>query len=148
VSCYGDQRTIYEKTMKSYSSFCAHCCHQKSVSVLLQFVCKFQMSDLDCGLCILFLIRGLKYNFLVNSVAATIPSSLFSVSDKSTFIRQTTATISGEEAIPIHTSTGVRHARPCAVAHFAHPLRHHCVNLFLSHTVRNVRLCSLCHVNS
>jgi hypothetical protein len=48
-----------------------------------------------------------------------------SVTDISTYIRQTTATTQGGKAIPIHTTTGLRHARPWAVAHFAHPVRRH-----------------------
>jgi hypothetical protein len=38
----------------------------------------------------------------------SIPSSLLSVADKNTCLRQTTATIKEGKEIPIHTSTGVR----------------------------------------
>jgi hypothetical protein len=44
--------------------------------------------------------------------AVSIPSSLLSVSDKFTSIRQTTTTIEEEKTIPMHTSTGVRQTRP------------------------------------
>jgi hypothetical protein len=57
----------------------------------------------------------------------SIPSSLLLASDKNTCIRQTTATIYGEKAILIHTSTGVRHARHWAVTG---PLRRHCTQKY------------------
>jgi hypothetical protein len=78
------------------------------------------------------------------SETSSVPSSLLPVSDRSTCVRQTTAIIWREKAIPINTSTDVGPARPRAVNHFTHPLHCHCsdlASLFLSDYVfRSLKL--------